>query len=141
MTAVFRDGDYQSVAENQHPQTVPRGESWRAARFVDDDGHSRTRLDVVRPGVAHDVDYALRLDPQDTVNLVWHRIQRYPVVAGDNGTHWQGPIRTVPGEATYVTGHGLDRQNALAGRGYGVDIKARQAVTIDQFILKLDPRS
>lgn len=140
MTKVFRDGDYQSVAEKAHPQSIPGDETWTALRFVDDMGTPQKSLTVVRPGVAQDFDYAIKIDAQMHGNLVWHRVQRYPVDPADGGTHWQGPIAMVTGEAMYLTGHALDRQNASAGRGYGVDVKFRYAAKVSQFIAKLDPR-
>lgn len=141
MTNVYRDGDYQSVAEKTRPQSIEGGEVWTHARWVDEGGKRRTSLAVVVPGVPQDFDYALKVDSQPTANLVWHRVQRYPVDAVDGGTHWQGPIRTVPGEPTYLTGHALDRQNAVAGHGYGVDVKFRRPAVVSQYIAKLDPRT
>ena len=140
MTNVARDGDYQSVAEKTHPQSIKGAEAWTALRWIDDAGKVRRSLQVLKAGVPHDVDYAIRVAPQPDANLVWHRVQRYPVDPADNGTHWQGPIATVPGEATYLTGHAMDRKNAIAGHGYGVDVKFRRPAIVDQFIQKLDPR-
>lgn len=139
MTKVFVDGDYQSVAEKTHPQRVPGGEVWTSLRWVDEAGKSQRALMVKRAG-RQDVDYAVRVDAQAAVNLVWTRVQRYPVDPADNGTHWQGPFRTTPGKPLHLTGHALDNQAGKVGRGYGVDVKLADPARVSTFIAKLDPR-
>lgn len=133
MTAVFRDGWYQSVADKAHPQVIAPG-GWRVLRWVLDDGSIGTMLPVLIDG-PHDIDAYIVVTGSARVTV---RIDRYPIDATDHGTHWSGPVTIT--RRGYLPFAALDRKGGIAGHGYGASILASRRVTVRQYVLKLDPR-
>lgn len=147
MTEVFRDGEWQSVAEKSHPQEITGGQGgWVILRWIGSDRKGHGKLDVLRDGVQL-VGFAVRVRPPagratfgPDVHL-WWRIQRYPIEAGDNGTYWNGPVIAPAGEPALYFAPGLfaDHKGGKVGRSYGVDIRSSKGVKVDQFKMTLKP--
>lgn len=140
MTSVYRDGNWQSVAEKDHRQPIAGMEQWIPLRWIGDKGENRQGLRVVAPG-PQGFTWAVRVLPRGIAFLpgtrVWFRIQRYDSM---DSTAYIGPITISTVEPVYYwSGHKNDRKGGEVGNAYGVDIKTTRAVVIDQLMLELVP--